>query len=113
MKKETIKGVIDGKIIQSFSEGKDISVIQKELQSKTERFTEILMTNAPGADFDELSKNWESIDNVKVRYCVFYIIHCRQRSKDLDWMIKNRNKFIRYPDNKLFKIIKFKEKLSC
>lgn len=117
MKRETIRDLIDKKIVQLLDDSKSISYIQTELKGKTERFTEILRNNIPeginpsillSMDYDSIPSSYDR----KVGYCVFYIRHCNHRIDDLGWMIKNRSNLYRYNDKKLFSLIKFRERIS-
>jgi hypothetical protein len=58
-----------------------------------------------------LVKNWNLIE-VKKKYTTYYVIHSSKRKNDIEWVLKNKEKFNKnLTDEKLFKLILLKEKL--
>jgi hypothetical protein len=113
MKKEQIINMIDKKIIQSFSDGLVVSVIQKELVNKKESFTKVVQSHKEDFTLEKiLNTDWETVGPVRAKYSVFYVQHADKRIKDLDWLLLNKHKFKKYSNSQVFNLIKLKEKLS-
>jgi hypothetical protein len=105
--------MIDKKIIQSFSDGLVVSVIQEELVSKKENFIKVVQSHKDDFTLEKiLTTDWETVAPVRAKYSVFYVQHADKRIKDLDWLILNKYKFKKYSNSQVFNLIKLKEKLS-
>lgn len=107
---EQILKMVDRCISQSFEKGNNITDIQIELETKKVKFKSILDRDMCNVE-EILSADWDDIKSSKARYGSFYIRNCSKRIEDLDWIIKNKNKFNRYSYSEIFQLIKFKEKL--
>ena len=107
---EQILKMVDRCILQSFEKGNNITDIQSELENKKVKFKSILIR-----DMDNVEKilvsDWDDIESSKARYGSFYIRSCSKRIEDLDWIIKNKNKFNKYSYSEVFQLSKFKETL--
>lgn len=113
MKKEQIINMIDKKIIQSFTEGLVVSVIQSDLKLKKESFTKVVQNHSAEFTLDKiLSTDWETVSPVRAKYSVFYVQHTTKRIEDLEWILLNKSKFRKYSNSQIFNLIKLKEKLS-
>jgi hypothetical protein len=111
MKKEQIENMIDKKIEKSISEENKMSQIAEELQTMASNIGKTLirqgysMSQFEGIPFDE-------IDPIRARYVVHYVRHCVKRMKDLVWIIKKGTELGKNKQE-MFKLLKFKEKMSC
>ena len=111
MKKEQIENMIDKKIEKSLSEKENISTIIEELNrmssniAKTLAKIEVCVDDFDGVEFD-------AIEPVRVRYVVHYVRHCRKRKPDLMWLLKKRVE-LKKTGPEMFKLLKFKEKMTC
>ena len=113
MKKEQIINMIDKKIIQSFSEGLVVSVIQEELVNKKESFIKVVQSHKEDFTLEKiLTTDWETVGPIRAKYSLFYVQHADKRIKDLDWLLLNKSKFKKYSNSQVFNLIKLKEKLS-
>ena len=111
MKKEQIEVMIDKKIEKSLSEKSYISTITEELDRmsssmiKTLVKIDIKLEHYIDIDFD-------LIEPIRVRYVVHYVKHCRKRKHDLIWLQKKRVE-LKKTGPEMFKLMKFKEKMTC
>jgi hypothetical protein len=111
MRKEQIENMIDKKIEKSLSEKETISTITTELNrmsdniAKTLAKIEVCVEDYMGMDFD-------SIEPIRVRYVVHYVRHCRKRKSDLVWLLAKSIE-LRKTNPEMFKLLKFKEKMTC
>ena len=113
MKTESVFNMIDKKIIEHLVEGHAIRFIQQDLNDKMNKFCENIRQADKNADVLKLlTMETENITPSKTKWQVMYIRVCSQRSKDLDWLIKNKHKFPGRSNSQIFKLIKLKEKLS-
>ena len=112
MEKKQIEKLIDNKIIENFLNGFKMCDVKSELQFKSDKFQHFSETDLK-LTFDEILKlNWEEIRPTRIKYYVFYTVHCRKRLKDFDWIIKNKNKFRELTYLQVFNLLRLKEKLS-
>lgn len=113
MNKDRIAEMIDKNILISLTDGHAIQYIREELGQKMNKFVNSIKDADKKADILELlMMDPENITPTRTRYQVLYIKHCGQRIKDLDWLLKNRDKFPRLSRSQVFKLVKLKEKLS-
>ena len=113
MKAESVFNMIDKKIIEHLVEGHAIRFIQQDLNDKMNKFCENIRQADKNADVLKLlTMETENITPSKTKWQVMYIRVCSQRSKDLDWLIKNKHKFPGRSNSQIFKLIKLKERLS-
>jgi hypothetical protein len=111
MKKEQIENMIDKKIEKSFSEKETIFNISEELNrmssniARTLSKIEVCVEDFEGVEFD-------AIEPVRVRYVVHYVRHCRKRKLDLVWLFK-KSVQLKKTNPEMFKLLKFKEKMTC
>lgn len=111
MKKEQIENMIDKKIEKSLSEKENISIIMQELSrmsnniAKTLAKIEVRVDDFDGVEFD-------FIEPVRVRYVVHYVRHCRKRKTDLVWLLR-KGVQLKKTNPEMFKLLKFKEKMTC
>ena len=111
MKKEQIENMIDKKIEKSLSEKETVANIMEELNrmsnniAKTLAKIEVSVDDFDGMEFDV-------IEPVRVRYVVHYVRHCRKRRADLVWLLR-KSLQLRKTNPEMFKLLKFKEKMTC
>ena len=58
-----------------------------------------------------LVTNWKLIDPNK-RMNTLYVIFINKRLKDLEWLVKNKNKFPHLEGEKLYKLLRLKDMLD-
>lgn len=113
MYKERILAMIDKNITKSLVDGHAIRFIQDELDTKMNKFAFQIRENDKKIDlFKLLQQDPNTIGPTKVRWQVVYIKGCQQRIKDLNWVLKNKNKFPTRSNSEIFSFIKLKDKLS-
>lgn len=119
MRRTVISDLIDGKIIQMLESGATFDEIYNHLIAKGQRFTSILSNQLPeNTDIKEVMNSelpepdYKDFSNNKIRYCVFYIKQCYHRADEVQWFMKNRLRFYKYDDKKIFNLIKFRERIS-
>lgn len=106
-----INEMVDRKILTAFGEGTSIGAVQSDLKVRIKNFTNTITKD--GLDIDSLwNKKFEDIEQIRHRYGITYIKQCYKRIEDLTWILSNRHKFSHLNNTKLFKLIKFKEKLE-
>ena len=111
MKKEQIENMIDKSIEKYISEGKNATGIMEELCVKAKNIGKTLekqgytLSQFDGVDFD-------SIDPVRIRYVVHYVRHCKKRMSDMVWIVKKCHA-MKKTKEEMFKLLKFKEKMTC
>ena len=111
MKKEQIENMIDKKIEKSLSEKETIFAIKQELSRMSENISKTLAKIEVSVDdFDGME--FDVIEPIRVRYVVHYVRHCRKRKEDLVWMLKKSIE-LRKNEPEMFKLLKFKEKMTC
>lgn len=111
MKKEQIENMIDKKIEKSISEGKNMAQIAEELQTMAGNISKTLARQGfTMSQFEGMA--FEDIDPIRTRYVVHYVRHCVKRMKDLVWIIK-KEASLRKNRQEMFKLLKFKEKMTC
>ena len=111
MKKEQIENMIDKKIEKSLSEKETIFTINQELSRMSENIAKTLAKNEVSVDdFDGVE--FDLIEPVRVRYVVHYVRHCRKRKSDLVWLLAKSIE-LRKTNPEMFKLLKFKEKMTC
>lgn len=113
MKSIDIRNLIDGLILkhlyQNKSKDDDLESLTKDLDYRYKTI------------FKAAEKDYKTIDNLlstniddikfNLKYVFYYVYHCKQRIEDLNWMIRNKEKF-NYTYIKMFKLIKLKDKLK-
>ena len=111
MKKEQIENMIDKKIEKSLSEKETVSNIMEELNRMSNNIAKTLAKIEVGVDdFDGLE--FDVIEPVRVRYVVHYVRHCRKRRLDLVWLLRKSIQ-LKKTNPEMFKLLKFKEKMTC
>lgn len=106
-----INEMVDRKILTAFGEGTSIGAVQSDLKVRIKNFTNTITKD--GLDIDSLwNKKYDDIEQIRHRYGITYIKQCHKRIEDLTWILSNRHKFSHLNNTKLFKLIKFKEKLE-
>lgn len=105
---KSIEEYIDDRIILLIEEKKSFDYIIKYFKSKKEKY-EI------DEDYMSLSEiilklNWNVL-NSRSRFLRVYVLHSTKRISDIDWIIKNREKF-NISDYKIFKLSQLRNKLS-
>lgn len=111
MKYEKVKNLIDRNLGDKLREIPLLD-LKDDLKERVERFKGIALRDF-GIDAEEIlkSNNVDDMESSRLRYNLYYIIHCRTRLKDIDWIIRNRLKFHKWSNNQIFKLIMLKEKL--
>ena len=100
---------IDNRIIRHIvADGLKLSAVKSRLNDNVVKFKK--RQECLNLTKYELLKNWKNI-TIKKKYTTFYVIHTKRRIKDIDWMISKRKK-LNLSDEKLFKLVKFKEKIK-
>ena len=111
MKKEQIENMIDKKIEKSLSEKETVTNIMEELNRMSNNIAKTLAKNEVSVDdFDGVE--FDIIEPVRVRYVVHYVRHCRKRRADLVWLLR-KSLQLRKTNPEMFKLLKFKEKMTC
>lgn len=111
MDKARINDMVDRKIIEAFSNGLSVGAVRSDLIVRIKNFTKTITKD--GIELSEIyDKEFSEIPQIRHRYGITYIKQCQKRLKDLDWIINNKSKFIKLSNSKIFKLVKFKEKLS-
>lgn len=108
MNHKRIEDHIDNKLSSKLISN-DLSLVKSELIDTIIKFSN--RESFSGVSKFKLLKNWKSI-NVKEKYTTYYVIHSIKRLEDIDWLIENKSKLPNISDHKLFKLIKFKEKIK-
>lgn len=109
MKHTSIEEHIDNKIFEKISvDGLNLEYIKKDIIDKIIRFSQ-RDTYLEISKYD-LLKDWNNIP-IRQKYNTYYVMYSIKRLKGIDWLIKKR-KEIECSDIMLFKILKFKEKIS-
>lgn len=108
MSPNRIEDHIDKKIHQALSDGESFQFVIDDLKDGISRFSS-------RSGFIKVSKryiinNWKLIE-VKKRYTTYYVIHSTRRLNDIEWIVKNKDKF-NLDNAKLFNLIKLKDKLK-
>lgn len=111
MKKEQIENMIDKKIEKSLSEKETISTITEELNRMSTNIAKTLAKNEVSVE-DYMGMDFDSIEPIRVRYVVHYVRHCRKRKSDLVWLLAKSIE-LRKTNPEMFKLLKFKEKMTC
>jgi hypothetical protein len=108
MKHTNIENHIDNRISSKLSEGLSLKEVLDVILDNIKRFSErdSYIEVSKGC----LLKNWNSIE-IKKRYTTYYVIWSMKRSNDLIWLIKNKDRFPNFNNQKMFKLLKFKERL--
>jgi hypothetical protein len=111
MNLERVTSIIDNRILSLFREGVSIDTTIEEIRNRSDKFFSVLekdeSLNLLAAILEP-----ESITNTKLRYSAFYIIVASKRIDDLTWMYRNKHKFSRYNNAKLFTLIQLRDKIS-
>lgn len=103
--------MIDKKIEKSLSEKEAISTITAELNKMSENIAKTLAKIEVDVE-DYIDMEFESIEPIRVRYVVHYVRHCRKRKLDLVWLLAKSIE-LRKTNPEMFKLLKFKEKMTC
>lgn len=111
MKKEQIEVMIDKKIEKSLSEKSYISTITEELDRMSSSMIKTLAKIDVNLE-DYIDVDFDLIEPIRVRYVVHYVKHCRKRKLDLKWLLKKRVE-LKKTGPEMFKLMKFKEKMTC
>lgn len=111
MKKEQIETMIDKKIEKSLSENSYISTITEELNRMSASMIKTLVKIDIRLE-DYINIDFDLIEPIRVRYVVHYVKHCRKRKHDLIWLQKKRVA-LKKTGPEMFKLMKFKEKMTC
>ncbi len=112
MTKDRISEMIDKKILESFSNGFAIRVIQNELEEKANKFAATIKQDPTVDLLKLLTLEFDQVAPVRTKFGVAYIKHCMKRVKDLDWLKKNKHKFSNLSNSQVFSLLKLKDKLS-
>lgn len=111
MKKEQIENMIDKKIEKSLSEKETVTNIMEELNRMSNNIAKTLAKNEVSVDdFDGVE--FDIIEPVRVRYVVHYVRHCKKRRADLVWLLRKSIQ-LKKTNPEMFKLLKFKEKMTC
>jgi len=110
MKRDQIERVIDKKVDDLYEQNYSNDDIIKELCKSKNNMTKVLEKS--GSSFDDFENmDFDAITPLKTRYLVQYIKHCNHNINNVNWIDKNRYKFL-LDDNKIFKLLKLKNKLK-
>jgi hypothetical protein len=100
---------IDKRILEEISKGNNLNEVISFLKSNCDKFMN--RDSFIRVSKRYLVKNWNLIE-VKKKYTTYYVIHSSKRKNDIEWVLKNKEKFNKnLTDEKLFKLILLKEKL--
>jgi hypothetical protein len=111
MKKEQIENMIDKKIEKSFTDGLSVSSVMEELSRMSNNLGKTLdkmnldINRFDGHDFD-------NIEPIRARYVVHYVRHCERRKGDMVWLVRKKA-VLNKTSEQMFKLLKFKEKMTC
>lgn len=108
MMPEKIENHIDKKIDVFLASGKTYNEVISDIELTLGRF--VLKQSFIKVDKKYLLKNWKVIDFRK-RYTTYYVIFSKKRINDIKWIMENSNKFSDLSENKLFGLVKLKDKL--
>lgn len=99
---------IDKKIQTFLLDGESYSFVMDNLKDSIDRFQrrEGFIKVSKGY----LLRNWSQI-NFKKRYTTYYVMYSVKRLHDVEWIIKNQEKFPNYQRTKMFGLVKLKDKL--
>lgn len=120
MQKEQIENMIDKKIEKYLSEKasckETILGMSVELYKMSTNMSKTLSKTVTGDGSILTVEHFDGIDffdinPVRVRYLVHYIKHCKRRRNDLTWLL-NKGRTLRKNNSEMFKLLKFKEKIS-
>jgi hypothetical protein len=111
MKKEQIENMIDKKIEKSLSDKSTISEINEELVRMSTNIAKTLAKIEVNVE-NYMDMEFETIEPIRVRYVVHYVRHCRKRKSDLVWLLAKSIE-LRKTNPEMFKLLKFKEKMTC
>jgi len=103
--------MIDKKIEKSLSEKETISTITTELNRMSLNIAKTLAKIEVDVE-DYMGMEFDSIEPIRVRYVVHYVRHCRKRKSDLVWLLAKSIE-LRKTNPEMFKLLKFKEKMTC
>lgn len=101
---------IDNLIIKSIKNDYTLSEISNELKNRCNNIFKIIINDYKC--MDGFLKSDVSNKESKYKYIQEYIRCCDKRSNDLDWLIKNKDKFKGLKNENLFGLIKLKDKLN-
>lgn len=111
MRYDKVKSLIDRNITDKLRNVTLFDLVE-DLIERVNKFKGIAMRDF-GIDADEVlkSSNIDNMESSRLRYNLYYIVHCRLRLSDLKWAIENESKFSKWNNEQLFKLIILKEKL--
>ena len=114
MKRESISGMIDRKIMTFLGEGKEISFIIDDLWTRMNKFIQNIKDSDKTVDVYKLliREDVESIGPTKLRYQIIYIKESMKRVEELNWLKANKSRFDHLSKVQSYKLLKLKEKLS-
>jgi hypothetical protein len=110
MNKDRVKSIIDNRLYQLFMEGYEIDNVTDELKSRCDKFFSIL-EKEEGLDIVNAIMNPEMLNSTRMKYAALYVISGHKRLKDLDWMEKNRHKFLRFNNQKFFRLVQLRDRM--
>lgn len=109
MAPERIESFIDKKIQGFLSDGESYEFVTDNLKDCIERFKQRDSFIKVGKRY--LLNNWSQIA-FKKRYTSYYVMYSTKRLSDIEWIVKNKEKFPTYQRTKMFGLVQLKDKLS-
>jgi len=111
MKKEQIENMIDKKIEKHLSSGSSMPCMMEELGDMSVNMQKSL--SKMGIDAERYARvEFEDIEPIRARYIVHYVKHCLKRSADLAWL-ERKKEVLGKTNIEMFRLLKFKEKMTC
>jgi hypothetical protein len=114
---KTTKKFITNNILENLKKETPFNLIIEELNKRCDNMLKSICKNKDDLDiFSNLflgleNPNNESINN-RIKYMFFYITNVKKQIENIEWLIKNQEKFNIYKNDKLYKLCLFKEKIS-
>lgn len=111
MRYDKVKSLIDKNIADKLKRITLFDLVE-DLIERVNKFKGIAMRDF-GIDAEDVlkSSNIDEMESSRLRYNLYYIVHCRLRLFDLKWAIENESKFKKWNNEQIFKLIILKEKL--
>lgn len=109
MRVQGITDFIDNKISKSMIDGYALLAIIDDFTKKIENFKK--RDNFVPVSKEALINNWDSFKS-REKYTTLYILHSRERIKDIMWIQENKPKFPGLSNSQLFNLVKLRNKLK-
>lgn len=110
MNQERVKSIIDNRIKSLFLEGCSIENAISELKTRNSKFYNIVDRDE-NIDTEMALLNPELYKSSKIKFAIFYVISSEKRIQDLEWMLKNAEKFSKFNNQKFFKLVQLRDRM--